>query len=350
MLFELVDTLQQRRRFILIALYAVASIVLLTFATQLLQAQRPDFAQRLSVAEKSAQALPEYDGAAGGIDRLSSSVETGMLRTAVSTADFITNTQHTIAHATKVSVHAVSTGLGATVHAASVAATTTMRAIGNTFLFIGRVLVFPFVASAHIAGYVFGHTSDFASTHLASIVQANSATEVPVITPEQAHQASLIQTDTINFEPIVPIGSGGACDNGNGNGGYPMEWCDARMDTIRTKAGSTDRINRQCTSYAYWYFTDVLGHTDFNVTGDAKYWARNSNYPVHAMPAVNAIAVETTGRYGHVAIVQALPGQEYDGKVVPDGYLLVSEMNYDWRGHFRYSYSPISKFSSYIYP
>jgi len=350
MLFELVDTLQKRRRLIFIALFAVANIVLLSFAVQMLQAQRPDFAERLTFIEKNAQELPEYDGAAGNVDRLASNVESGMLRTAVSTADFVTGTQRAVAEGAKASAHAVGVGAAATAHAANVAAVTTVRAIGNTVLFVGRVLAFPFVMSAHIISYAVGHTSSFASTQLASLVKPNYDMDVPVITPEQAHQANLIQIDTISFEPVVPVGSGGACDNGNGNGGYPMEWCDARMDTIRTKAGSTDRINRQCTSYAYWYFTDVLGHTDFNVTGDAKHWARNSNYPVHAAPAVNAIAVETTGRYGHVAIVQALPGQEYEGKVVPDGYVLVSEMNYDWRGHFRYSYSPVSKFSSFIYP
>jgi surface antigen len=65
---------------------------------------------------------------------------------------------------------------------------------------------------------------------------------------------------------------------------------------------------------------------------------------------VGAIAVETSGYYGHVAIVQALPGETYEGQAVPAGYVLVSEMNYDWKGHFRYSYSPLSKFSAYIYP
>jgi surface antigen len=66
-------------------------------------------------------------------------------------------------------------------------------------------------------------------------------------------------------------------------------------------------------------------------------------------PAIGAIAVETGGYYGHVSIVQALPGQSFAGHKVPAGYILVSEMNYDWSGHFRYSYVPIGKFDTYIY-
>jgi surface antigen len=122
------------------------------------------------------------------------------------------------------------------------------------------------------------------------------------------------------------------------------------MDTIATVSYTSDPINRECTSYAYWYFTSIEGHANFRAWGNAKYWATSSNYPTHAVPAVGAIAVETAGAYGHVAIVQALPGQKYAEQVVPAGYVLVSEMNYDWHGHFRYSYSPLSKFTAYIYP
>ena len=163
-------------------------------------------------------------------------------------------------------------------------------------------------------------------------------------------QASMIQSGTRGvYIPPASGGSGGACDAGNGNGRYPMSWCNAAQDTVATIPYSSDPINRECTSYAYWYFTQVEGHTDFRATGNANQWAYTSNYPVHAAPAVGSIAVETSGYYGHVAIVQALPGQNYAGNVVPDGYVLVSEMNYDWNGHFRYSYSPLSKFSDYIY-
>ena len=164
-------------------------------------------------------------------------------------------------------------------------------------------------------------------------------------------QAAMIQSGTMGVSiPPMSGGSGGACSNPfNGNNGrYPMSWCDAAKDTVATIPNG-GLINRECTSYAYWYFTQVEGHTDFSASGDAKYWATTSNYPVHAAPKVGAIAVETAGTWGHVAIVQALPGQTYAGQTVPGDSVLVSEMNYDLAGHFRYSFSPLSKFSDYIY-
>ena len=163
-------------------------------------------------------------------------------------------------------------------------------------------------------------------------------------------QASLIQSGTRNVViPPASGGSGGWCDSGSGNGNYPMSWCNADQDTVPTIPYSSDPINRECTSYAYWYFTQIEGHTDFRATGNAKDWYYTSNYVVHDSPAVGSMAVETTGAFGHVAIVQALPGQTYAGNTVPDGYVLVSEMNYDFNGHFRYSYSPLSKFAGYIF-
>ncbi len=163
-------------------------------------------------------------------------------------------------------------------------------------------------------------------------------------------QAAMIQVGTTGVRiPPMSGGSGGACDNGYGNGRYPMTWCNTAMDTLPTIPYSSDTINRECTSYAYWYFTQVEGHTDFRAYGNARDWAATSNYPVHDVPKVGAMAVETTGTFGHVAIVQALPGETYAGQTVPGGYVLVSEMNYDWGGHFRYSFSPLSKFSDYVY-
>lgn len=188
-------------------------------------------------------------------------------------------------------------------------------------------------------------------TNISSFIRPTDHTPIPTITQLRAQQATLIQSGTRDVVvTAVPSGVGGACDNGDGNGGYPQSWCNAPVDSVMTILNSGGLINRECTSYAYWYFTSVEGHTDFRVRGNAKYWASTSNYQTHVTPAVGSIAVETAGAYGHVAIVQALPGQEYNDQVVPLGYVLVSEMNYDWRGHFRYSYSPLNKFTAYIYP
>jgi hypothetical protein len=359
MFFELVDTLQRRQRLLFVALFIIADIWLLAFCTQTLQAHRSNIDARIRNAE-SAKVVSEYAGMADSVQNVATTMEIGLLKGVVASADGIAATGSWLHAAGAATLHAIGTGVTTTGRAIGTAVTVTGRAIGTAvvatvqatgkvLLFMGRILAFPFIALWHGVETAFGATAQFASTHLNSVIKPKSNKEIPVITPEQAEQVALIQKDTIDVEPIKPKGFGGACDNGFGNGGYPMEWCDAPMDTLRAKAGSNSRINRQCTSYAHWYFTEVLGHKDFEVWGDAKRWANASNYPVHQKPAVNSIAVETTGVYGHVAIVHALPGQEYEGAIVPAGYVLVSEMNYDWRGHFRYSYSPVSKFSAFIY-
>ena len=344
MLFDLVDMLQKRRRLVFVTLFIVVDFLLLTVCTQVLQAHRSAITERIHNSE-GAPALSEYqsdlyiDSISANVAHIASTVEVGVLRAVVAVADDVTKTEH--------GLQAASTTIA---HAVAVAATATVRATGRGLAFAGHVVTFPFVATSHGVGHVLGAASGLTHSGLTSVIQPDKNIVVPVITPEQAHQAFLIQSGTLDVKPVKPTGSGGVCDNGAGNGGYPMDWCDAPMDTVRTVSYSSDRINRECTSYAYWYFTTVEGHSDFHVTGNANRWASTSNIPTHGAPAVGAIAVETAGAYGHVAIVQALPGQTHDGNLVPVGYVLVSEMNYDWHCHFRYSYSPLSKFSAYIYP
>ena len=339
MLFNFVDILQNKRRLLYVALFVSIDFLLLSLGSQTLQAHRSNFTTRIHNSEITA-AEPNYTGELStDIERSVSRFEAQTLRATVAVTDGMAKAERATQHATAATLHAIGTGTMATLHG-----------IGAALTFTGHVIIFPFVAIGHGAGHIFGTASGLTPSNLASVIQPEGNKDVPVITREQAQQASLIQKDTVAVTPVKPTGSGGACDSGAGNGGYPMEWCDARMDSIRTVAYSGDRINRECTSYAYWYFTTIEGHTDFHVTGNANRWAYTSNYPTHAAPAVGSIAVETAGIYGHVAIVQALPGETYENQVVPAGYVLVSEMNYDWQGHFRYSYSPLSKFSAYIYP
>lgn len=228
---------------------------------------------------------------------------------------------------------------GASFVAKSVAKTIILptRAVGSAVNFVG-----------HTTSKTFNFLTGV--TNISSVIRPAENKVVPSITELRIEQAEIIKkgTKSVIVKP-KSFARGGACDNGHGNGGYPAKWCNSPMDTIVTISGRTSRINRECTSYAYWYFTKIEGNEEFIVSGDAKYWAQNSNYPKHSKPAVGSIAVETGGTYGHVAIVHALPSQKFAGKKVPAGYLLVSEMNYDWNGHFRYSYSPVSKFTSYIY-
>lgn len=158
-------------------------------------------------------------------------------------------------------------------------------------------------------------------------------------------------------------GSGGLCDIGQGNGGYPMSWCNASWDFDYTPADANGFPERQCTSFAYWYFTSMEGQTGFSVSGNAGWWYLTSNYAATTYPdvKVGAIGVEPSsslnapvpslhgGYYGHVMIVLALPGQTYGGQYVPSGYVLVSSMNEDERGHFMYNLWP-ADYLMYINP
>jgi len=269
-----------------------------------------------------------------------------------------------VRHGAYVSTAFVAHGVGASFafmgRAAVGSAMSVGHVVGATFMFAGHTTGGGFSlmgdaigGSFSLAGHVVGGTFRLASnvTHVGSIIRPEDHTAIPTITQLRAQQAALIVSGTKNVTiSSITSGVGGACDDGDGNGGYPMKWCDAAMDSAETIPYSGAGVNRECTSYAYWYFTSVEGHTGFRAWGNAKYWAATSNYPTHVSPIVGSIAVETAGAYGHVAIVQGLPGQKYAGETVPAGYVLVSEMNYDWGGHFRYSYSPLSKFSAYIYP
>lgn len=240
------------------------------------------------------------------------------------------------------------------VHDFYISTVTIIKVERNCLVFPLRFADNSFFFSWNILDETYGSIHDLPSLKLPSlnsIVRPQDNYAVPVITQMKLKQAALIESGTTNVVlPSTSSGTGGACDSGSGNGGYPISWCNAPINSTSTIPYSGDPINRECTSYAYWYFTNVEGQIGLHVSGNAKYWASTSNYPTHITPAIGAIAIETTGAYGHVAVVQALPGQQYEGNTVPVGYVLVSEMNYDWQGHFRYSYSPLSKFSAYIYP
>jgi surface antigen/peptidoglycan hydrolase CwlO-like protein len=186
--------------------------------------------------------------------------------------------------------------------------------------------------------------------------QANFNTQIKAnnaqIASLQRQQAAMNAVGSSAVFVAASGGSGGACDNGGGNGGYPMPWCNAPKDSVTTSFHPSpgNYTNRECTSFAYWYFTSVLGHGDFRVGyGDAKTWTYNSNYPLHSTPVANSIGVKDTGTYGHVLIVKATPGQTFGGVSVPAGRVLVYEMNSDFSGHFRAALRDINTFAGFLY-
>lgn len=337
---EFLDTLSEKRRFVSVAIASITSLLLISVLAPLLQAHQASIEShfRSSYTSQATQGINESPNAITNAFSQMASDANGAANTL--TVRTVSGVMGVASEVTRMDVdagHGVTAAATFTVHTAVASVHLTLRSITSAVRLSGRTV-----------GAVFGLFSDI--TNVNALIHPTDHTPTPVIARIRAQQAVIIQSGTKNVVlPLVSDGTGGACDNGNGNGSYPLGWCNAPMDTLTTVPYSSDPINRECTSYVYWYFTAIEGHTNFKAWGNAKYWATSSNYPTHAAPTVGSIAVETAGAYGHLAIVQALPGQNFEGQIVPSGYVLVSEMNYDWSGHFRYSYSPLSKFSTYIY-
>jgi surface antigen len=156
----------------------------------------------------------------------------------------------------------------------------------------------------------------------ASIASKNSQ-----VAKLDAEEAATLQAASRSYSGSVPgasSGSGGACDDGNGNGGYPAEWCNAAQDSLIDSWGM---YNRECVSWAAWRRADI-GRPIPGGWGNANQWAnaaRAAGYTVDNTPQVGAIAQTDAGPYGHVAIVEAIQGSD----------VIVSEMNYDDAGHYR---------------
>ena len=193
-------------------------------------------------------------------------------------------------------------------------------------------------------------------------LQANNA-QIDQLRAEQAAANASI-AGSVRIPGIPSDGAGGACDIGQGNGGYPMNWCNAPQDAITDSNGFP---NRECTSFAYWYFTSQEGQSGFQVSGNAGWWWETSSYPIttwNSSVVPGALGIEPSsslqapvpslhgGYYGHVMIVLALPGTTYDGHfphtaaaagiTVPQGDVLVMSMNEDEAGHFMYNFWPVS--------
>ncbi|HEY2004466.1 MAG TPA: CHAP domain-containing protein [Candidatus Saccharimonadia bacterium] len=126
-------------------------------------------------------------------------------------------------------------------------------------------------------------------------------------------------------------GAGGACDIGQGNGGYPSAWCNASQDSM---VDSWGMYTRECVSYAAWAATD-RGHNVPYGLGNANQWpsgARARGIAVDGNPEVGNVAIWMGGYYGHAMIVEKVVGSD----------VIVSSMNADDAGHFRYDEWSIS--------
>jgi peptidoglycan hydrolase CwlO-like protein len=200
---------------------------------------------------------------------------------------------------------------------------------------------------------------------------ASNTSQIAKLQAQQAAANASIARAARVTSSIPSNGSGGICDIGQGNGGYPMNLCNAYQDSLTDSNGFP---NRECTSFAAWYFKTVEGHSDFSVSGNAGWWYLTSNYTATTWGSgvtPGALGIEPSsslnapvpslhgGYYGHVMVVLALPGTTYDGSLpytsamagtqVPSGYVLVMSMNEDEAGHFMYNFWPVN-YLMYINP
>lgn len=202
-----------------------------------------------------------------------------------------------------------------------------------------------------------------------SQIQSNNR-QISALEAEQAAANASVAVG-VKVNSVPSDGSGGLCDIGEGNGGYPTSLCNKSQDSVTDNSGFP---NRECTSFANWYFTTVEGQGSFSVNGNAGWWYLTSNYPAITWSGgvtPGALGIEPSssldapvpslhgGYYGHVMVVLALPGTTYDGSFpytsavagtqVPAGDVLVMSMNEDEEGHFLYDFWPIN-YLMYINP
>jgi len=122
--------------------------------------------------------------------------------------------------------------------------------------------------------------------------------------------------------------------------GLSVRWCsDYDWGYIRNDLSAASVMSpygyyyRNCTDYTAWIVSTLgVGPAQYKGLGNAKEWATQA--PKHGLradgtPAVGAVAVRTTGKYGHTAYVEA---------VNPDGTIKVSQYNYHADGNYTEEY------------
>ena len=120
---------------------------------------------------------------------------------------------------------------------------------------------------------------------------------------------------------------GGSAEAGDpGRGGYPNYLYSAAQDSLVDPWGM---YNRECVSYTAWKVYQAYGHMPYwGGHGNANQWpasAQADGIPTSSTPKAGAVAISMAGYYGHAMWVEA---------VYSNGYIRVSQMNYDLAGHY----------------
>lgn len=126
------------------------------------------------------------------------------------------------------------------------------------------------------------------------------------------------------------------------NGGYPSVWANAPMNSY---VDSWGMYSRQCVSYTAFKVSQTYGNMPYwGGVGNANQWpgnARAAGIPTGRTPKPGAVAIVSSGQYGHAAWVEA---------VNPNGTIRISHYNVGWNGTYAVwdNLSP-SYFDTYIY-
>lgn len=131
-------------------------------------------------------------------------------------------------------------------------------------------------------------------------------------------------------------------ESGNGtNGGYPYNNWPFSMDTPGCPAGDgPDRwgyCTRQCVSYAAWA-VERSGNKAPMYWGNAKNWkwhGENDGKRVDRSPEAGAVAVYTSGSFGHVQFVESVNG---------NGTMRISQYNAQLTGKYSEATVPSSRY------
>ncbi len=159
---------------------------------------------------------------------------------------------------------------------------------------------------------------------------------------ESSYQAMVAQLTADQAEVNRQLFAAVRLEAGDGSsGGYPYANSPFSMETPGCPAGDgPDRwgyCTRQCVSYAAWA-VERSGKTAPKYWGNAKNWkwhAEAEGYRVDTSPEEGAVAVYTSGYFGHVQFVEA---------VYSNGTMRVSQYNAQLTGQYSEATVPSSRY------
>lgn len=111
-----------------------------------------------------------------------------------------------------------------------------------------------------------------------------------------------------------------------GHGGYPGVWNNAPQDSMIDNWGM---YNRECVSYTAWKVYQTYGYMPYwGGVGNANQWPGNAaraGISMGSTPRPHSVAIWNVGAFGHAMWVE---------DVYSNGYIHVSQYNYDYTGHY----------------